>query len=128
MNLADVTEALRVCLDGIDQRTQVVPHPPRQIVVSPTVFFGPRSGSRETQGGGEFANFRVYVAVSATDDSCWPLLASFVDGGRSIIDRIDAYTTDGVSFAVDGEWSELSIEVGGSEFAAVVFEVEARWD
>lgn len=128
MNLSGARYALRDLL-AVKTGVQVVANPPRQLVAPVTIFFGARTGNRETQGGGEMVTIPVFVAVPELTDDQFDALDDFIDGDRSIIDIIDANPTpeEGVAFTVSGEWSEQEIEVGSTRHLAVAFTVQARF-
>ena len=107
----------------------VTASPARQTVTTRSVFFGPRTGSRETQGGGDLCTFPVYVLVPDGEDSQFDVLDDYIDGASSVIDLIDGNPVlpCGAAVAVTGEWSEQQVEIGGVTSLACVFDVEARW-
>lgn len=109
--------------------TQVIPHPPRQVAVLPTIFFGAMHGDRETQTGGELAVVPVIVVDSSQNDSVFDTLDDYIDGSRSVIDLIDR-TPDiapGVSAFISGAWKIDHLDIGGTIFYGVRHDVELRY-
>lgn len=96
-------------------RVSVIPHPPRQLPTTRSVFFGAIQKSRVSQDGGNELVLTLIVTTSSQTDGQFDELEELTDRIDTIIDANDI---DGVDLTIEAgnEWSMGEIDVAGTTY------------
>lgn len=103
-------------------RINVVPHPPRDLPTSKSIFFGAIRKSRVTQDGDNEVRVTLFATVSGQTDGDFLELMELTD---QVDDVIDAQDITGVTLTVvDGdEWDMGETTVGGVNYLGASVDV-----
>lgn len=132
--MATLTQVMEALATTVSQTTEYRcrTRPPRT-ANPPESFPGSRQGKAETCDGEDVPGSRsvtipLWTIVAATDDSQHEVVDQIISGPRSIAAAIEATPDlglgEGVDAAVDGEWAEGELEVGGVTYWGIRIDVE----
>lgn len=120
----------REALDALEARLKllrvtVIPHPPRDLPASKTIFFAAIRKGRVTQDGGDEIRLTIIATTSSQTDGKFDELEEITDDIDAVIDANDI---DGVDWTTgDSEWDMGVIEVAGSQFFGARVDVTVHY-